>query len=522
VAPLVPPITPAGLRGVVVPLGNGAGKVARGACKISGIGMHSLSVYQNDVACAGRALATRVLYKQDKETGEFKKRLVPSEEMVESCLWVTMKQIGVRMPWRSVEIGLEEYPEYYSGARRTLYQNVAASLARAPFEQRDAWLNAFVKVDYASAGSDPRLIQTRSPRYHLSFGRYIKANEKAVYGGVDQLMSEKSIVKGLNASEIGQLVADKFSSFTNPVAIGIDASRFDGSVSTPVLKLVHRFYRDYVCDDEEFLEMCEMQLVNTGRIYASDGLIKYTAEGGIMSGDVDTSLKGCLIMCTLIISWARRVGVEFKMVNNGDDCVVIMDKADECKFCDGMQEWFASLGFDIICEPPVYEIEHIEFCQARPVLDADNKYKMCRNPFTAITKDSMARVPIESQKAYHKWLKAVGDCGMALAGDMPIFSALYRKYQQTGGDAVSNISQHKGFVGGLQWLSAGMKSRDRVTDDTRMSYWEAWGIEPHNQLLAEQYYHSINIDGALLDPIESDIPDHFHASAELRSLLYDG
>lgn len=501
-------------------------KARGGAWKIRhiGLGPH-MGTYSNTQHNGLIALYRRVLYRYDKRTGEYGERIQPSDNALRS-IDESLSRFAQRTN-RSFDCPLkvERFPELYSGAKRTLYGKAAVSLARDPrITPRDARNGAFIKVEPTELGADPRLIQAKSPRYHVAYGCYIKPMEKQCYRGVDRVYGETTIVKGLNGEQVGALIAEKFNSFERPCAIGLDASRFDRSVSASVLECLFRYYRTIVGrSDARFEELLSWQLRNRGRITTCDGIVDYTVEGGVMSGDMDTSLKGCVIMCALVLAWSTRVGTRIKLVNNGDDCVVFMDQRDEISFRSGMTEWMLDAGFDIVAEPTALRIEHIEFCQARPVLDSRGGYVMCRNPIKATTKDTMSRVDLRSDKVYRRWLKAVGECGMALAGDMPIFGVYYARYIQLAGDVdIGGVQRHGGFVNGLYWASRGMDARYGVTDATRLSFWEAWGIPPHIQRLLEEYYTDMDLSLTMVDPAESAPQTRFQAPLTLQRLCSNG
>lgn len=475
-----------------------------GAYKFPGIGLGTtLGVYSNSLQNMVIGLYRRVLYKYDKEQKTYKPRIVPSVEMVDKRL-LRFQRKFTRRSFVPVRCGLRDYPLLYTGGKRKIYERAVESLERDSLKPKDYQVNAFVKVEATKLNADPRVIQTRSPRFHASLGRFLKLNEKSFYYGVDGYFGEKTITKGLNADEVGQLIQSKFESFSNPVAIGLDASRFDRSVSIPVLQYVHGIYRRILGHDDELETLLRAQIRNFGRGYALDGRVKYKVDGGIMSGDVDTSLKGCLIMCSLVASWLEHTGVKAKVLNNGDDCVVFMERHNQYKFMDGLDVWFGQLGFDIVAEQPVYEIEHVEFCQARPVVSGDGTYVMCRNPVVASVKDSICRLPIQSVDAARAWAGSVYDCGMAMAGDMPIFSAYYPVYGRYAGSMRMNwMYQHSGYANGLVWFSRRMKGRVGVSDMTRVSFWRAWDIAPHEQRAIEDYYATLGIGQGFEGPIEN-------------------
>jgi hypothetical protein len=51
---------------------------------------------------------------------------------------------------------------------------------------------------------------------------------------------------------------------------------------------------------KELAELLKWQLQNKGFARTIDGLIKYSVEGCRMSGDMNTALGNCTIMCALV------------------------------------------------------------------------------------------------------------------------------------------------------------------------------------------------------------------------------
>jgi hypothetical protein len=80
---------------------------------------------------------------------------------------------------------------------------------------------------------------------------------------------------------------------------------------------------------------------------------------------MDTALGNVLIMCMLMMSYCKSIGLRFRdyaLVNNGDDNVLICERRDAHKF-ESMTEWFAEMGFRMKVESIIDEIEKVEFCQ---------------------------------------------------------------------------------------------------------------------------------------------------------------
>lgn len=514
---VIPKLDGASIRKIAV-----VGDRQHGSYKLPCIGLGAtMCTYSNSLQNAQVALYRRVLYRYDKATGEYKPRIVPSEEAVDAAIGRFRRRF-TRRSFAPVRCGLGEYHQLYTGHKRKVYEAAERSLVTRSLGFTDWRTLLFVKVENTKLGADPRGIQTRSPRFHASLGRFLKLNEKSFYYGVDSYFGEKTITKGLTAEGIGELMKDKFHAFSDPCAIGLDASRFDRSVSIPLLRFVHDIYRMVLGRDPELEWLLSKQLENVGVAYTDGGNIKYKVEGGIMSGDVDTSLKGCLIMCALVGGWMDVCGVKAKLINNGDDCVAFMERRDAGRFMAGMQEWFLALGFDIVAEDPVYELEKVEFCQARPVLSSNDTYIMCRDPRTATVKDGTCRLDVSQVSSMKAWAGSVADCGMALAGDMPIFCSFYPMLQRyAGGSRMDWMVRHSGYKNGLQWLSEGMSVRSGVTDASRLSFWRAWDILPHVQRLIEEYYMSVNFADRFEGPIHKLTPSVYESPLTLR-LLADG
>lgn len=506
-----------GLRGARVELGTEGKKTSRGVWKIPGIGIgHPLSVYSTSVGVAYKALMRRVLYRYDAERDVYDQRFVPSRTLVQERLGDFFRQIAQRLPVDVVKCRLDQYPTFYSGGKRKTYERAVDSLSRWAYDGvRDALVKGFVKVEPTQPGKDPRLIQTRGPRYHATLGCFIRPVEKHIYRAIDKIYGARTIVKGLNAGQIGELIREKFESFSDPVAVGLDASRFDRSVSVPLLEMVHSPILHVYGNDPELVNLFDDQLHNRGVVPCSDGVIKYRVEGGIMSGDVDTSLKGCALMTGLVWAWTRHRGVRIQLVDNGDDCVAFMERRDLDRFRIGMEVWFRELGLDIVAEEPVYVLEKVVFCQSQPVLGSNGTYVMCRNPITASVKDAMTTTDVSTDKRFKIWMASVAACGLSLAGDMPIFHTIYESYERSAPKTVDRNM----VGGGLRWLSHGMKRRHGVTDATRYSFYVAFGIPPHAQVAIEDSYRRINVSSVKGDPDEIFYPERFHWQAKYLNLF---
>ncbi len=258
--------------------------------------------------------------------------------------------------------------ETYSGRRRTIYQNAYSKLVQIGLSRRDARSVAFVKMELVNPEKAPRCIQPRDPAYNLTLGRYIKAVEHKLYDAIRRTFGDgPTVMKGFNVEEIGSIVRGKWRSFNSPVAIGLDATKFDMHVSPAALAWEHSIYLALFPGDRELAKLLRWQMNNRGAGYCEDGSLKYSVTGKRFSGDMNTGLGNCLLMCAMVYAYAHSRGVPVKLLNNGDDCVVIMEKEDMAQFNSGLDGWFLDMGFRMVAEDPVYEMHQIEFCQMHPI-----------------------------------------------------------------------------------------------------------------------------------------------------------
>lgn len=384
----------------------------------------------------------------------------------------------------------------YVGRRRTNYEIAAQSLLHTPLSPKDATIRAFIKAEKynftAKSNPAPRIIQPRDPRYIVESGRYIKPIEKKIYKIMDALYESKVIFKGLNSERRGQALRSHWDHFKNPVAVGADASRFDQTVSKPALLWEHSIYKLFYPHDKYFHQILRWQLENRGVARCSEGTVKYKTDGCRMSGDSNTALGNCLLMCAMMYAYARSIGVEIRMANDGDDCVVVMDQCNLETFGNGLHEYFSLLGFNMAIEEPVYVFEHIEFCQCHPVYDGE-QYIMVRDPRVAISKDTVAIKPLDNNKILKRWSAAVGEGGMHLTGGIPIWQDFYSVFIRIGSGA--RPLKDPTLETGMQRMARGMYRKYKpISSATRYSFFLAFGISPQEQYVTEEYYHMLDFE----------------------------
>jgi len=223
-----------------------------------------------------------------------------------------------------------------------------------------------------------------------------------------------------------------------------------------------------------------------------------------MSGDMNTGLGNCLLMCAMLYSYFMRLRFSFDVINNGDDCGIIFSRHDMDKFNALLcQNWFLTMGFQMEIEKPVYIIEEIEFCQSHPVC-VDGEWIMLRNPDAATSKDCISTQKLDNIYEWCSHWDAVGKCGMALSSGMPMNQAYYtRLVEIAAANKPTNYKEGKTYNNvdlnqyGFFQMASGLKFKhSEIKDSTRISFWKATGIIPDIQIAQEKEYAQIQINTA--------------------------
>lgn len=402
-----------------------------------------------------------------------------------------LRCLGSCHPWTP-----EQFLGSYSGAKKASYERAMTSLTQRPLQRSDGDLKAFVKAEKFSKNDPaPRVIQPRSPRYNCRVGVYLKPLEHKVYKAIERIFGSPTVMKGYNADQQGSIIAHKWKKFRNPCGLSIDASRFDQHVSADALSWEHSVYNS-VYRSPELRRLLSWQIHNSGRAYTPDCLVKYSVEGCRMSGDMNTALGNCLLMCAMVWQYFEEHDIDGELINNGDDCVLFFE-ADQLGKCQDMRRWFLDYGFTMKIENPVYRIENVEFCQTHPVL-VGGSYRMVRNPLVALDKDGIHLRP--GNYSFSEWLQGVGECGLALCSGIPVMQEYYKR--------IAGKSRREDS--GMQYLRGTMESVEKpILEETRVSFYYAFGITPHHQRAVEQ-----SISTLVIDPVT------VLTSAEVYSSIY--
>lgn len=468
---------------------------------------HELGVFNNGVTSVERAMVER--YFLCKVGRQFEQPLAPGAGAYEHPSLREFQDEVVNLVTPEVApISLREVVEQYSGSKRRVYEAALRSLYRKRLNRRDAHLRPFTKFEKQSLLKAPRIINPRSPRYNLVLGKYLKKAEKVYFKAINKLWGAKTahtVIKGLNSFEAADVIRAKWQRFENPVGLGLDATKFDMHVSVAALIYEHAFY-NRVFNSAELRQLLEWQLVNQGVAYCADGEVEFRMPGTRSSGDLNTSLGNCIIMCALIWGLCRELGIDAELANNGDDCVLIFEREHLDAVLAAVPGYFQNLGFRMTVEEPVDTLEEVEFCQSHPVKLAGG-WCMVRNVRTCLQKDPMCLMPIPNEKAIRKWFWAVGMCGQSAVPGCPVLQEFYGAFKRSGCETskrhVAHIFRNTGVIERMTGVDAPVQ----ITNEARMSFFRAFGITPDYQIALEDYYSKFTI-GALQDDRRSGLVEN--------------
>lgn len=441
-------------------------------------------VHNNSINNGARALVERVFRSPDAEG-----RLQPPPPCtarphlaLRGFKIALGRHLGVHRP-----ISREQFLGYYSGRRLGVYQRAVASLEERPLTAGDFGVKkAFVKAEKinftAKPDPAPRVIQPRDPRYNVEVGVYLRPLEHAIYKAIQEVFGGPTVMKGYTAEQVANNLRGMWDTFSDPVAVGLDASRFDQHVRPEMLEWEHSVYLQCFpkADRARLAWLLRGQIENKCYLQADDGRLRYRVRGSRMSGDMNTALGNCLIMCALVYRLGQERAVKLRLANNGDDCVVVMERRDLARFSQGIGAWFRTYGFNMKVEEPVGVFERIEFCQAHPVYDGQ-VWVMVRNPATTLSKDAICvNRDYGHGPAAKKWLQAVGECGLAMTGGIPVVQEHYRAFLRHG---MAGLGENAVVTEtGMYMLARGMRREyQEPTDDARVSFWLAFGVSPTQQ-----------------------------------------
>lgn len=432
-------------------------------------------------------------------------------------------------PWE-----LSRGPSTYSGRKRLRYERAAEKVRVRPTTRRDAQVRAFIKFEKLMKVSDPRMIQHRSWRYNVDLMRYLKPLEHIIYemkGDGKLLPKGRSIAKGLSNKARAAMFVRKWKEFEDPVAITLDVSRFDRHVNEDLLRIEHTIYRAMHNYDPHLTQLLGWQINNKATTVQG---IRYTRRGGRMSGDMNTALGNCILMVLMCSDYLEQLNVKYDLLDDGDDCLVIVERKDAKKVEDGAIAQFLDYGMSVKVENVADRLEDVEWCQSRLVETEIGEWTFARNWTKVLSIDLAGVKYLSSEKAQRRLAKTIGIGELSGFAGLPILQEYALALIRNGGNAKPfDIDMTDDYYYRFRNEQAFRQGRDRliwgtveprdVSDLARASFSKAYGVSPSRQKEIEvalrnwkvkfgvgemirPYQRSSGSDGALDTILTTDFP----------------
>lgn len=449
--------------------------------------------YNNNMSVVLRALTERLYYVKGKDG------FIPCPRPTSSFARLRgfLKAVKRSLPDFPSVWTNEEFVQSYTGSKKKRYEAANANLARRGLRRQDGYMGTFIKCENynGTLKSDPcpRLIQPRSAEYNISIGRYLRPAEKLIYKAIDRVFGHHVVLKCDNMVQRADQIISYWGEFKDPCFVGLDASRFDQHVSKEALEFEHSLY-NMIFKSSELAELLKWQIQQKGFANCPDGVVSYVVEGCRASGDMNTALGNVLIMCALCHNYLNDLKVHWRFINDGDDCGIFLERKD-LEVLKALPEHHLAYGFEMEVEEPVFEPEHIEFCQCHPVQLNDEHWMMVRNAHKAMKHDWIS-LNTKNFATTHETLVATARCGLALYADVPVLGAMYESMAQfpVRESIVQRLLEESHSGLGRTWRMFASSIRHYPVDETiaRVSFYKAFGILPDCQEVLERSYRAFD------------------------------
>lgn len=472
-------------------------------------------------------LTERLIFHRDETTGRLELKIEPVEDVFKNpYLRQVMHTINaltrnvfesstVNLPWTRQQV-VDASP-VYNHAR---YERSNESFRLRPFNHFDdstvkpfskpekkavkyKWIFDHVVQEQVLAPAALRDVLARDTRFLIVSGCFFKPIEPITYEVLDELFITKinksrtrSLMKGLNADERGRIIAEKCKAFgADFEVVTFDCTHYDKFQSAELMKhLEHKHYLSCYKgqDKQDFRDILHSMLNNRIRAETKDGYVVKCESEGRMTGDVCTSLGNIFNMCVLMATYVsqKRLCGQVDFVDDGDDCFLIGPRGLSKKITD-ISQFFRNFGLILRIEDVVHELEHILFCQSKPVLTAAGTYRMIRDPRTSMAKDATCLLKLRNQKHLDGWRHGVSSGGKILTAGTPVGPAYYTmlgrgaKYEGIVPEFSKDMEQ-SGLGRAIERMNTQEHSYD-LPMKVRISFFRAFGMLPSDQIAFEKY-----------------------------------
>jgi len=289
--------------------------------------------------------------------------------------------------------------------------------------------------DFVEEPKDTRLIYACSDTYFTLTAMYIKLLEKQIYHtrgfkNDKTFPSDYMFAKGWNLDERGFRLNKYMGEFVHPVVINFDMSRFEKSVSWPILQSIIKFLSQFIRFTPLMTKDLFFQLFNANKsrrfrsfLRTIDGIpcLEGILSDILFSGDVTTSLIACIVMTILISSFVNKRFKYFLMVD-GDDTTLICDRKNLALF-DTVEPYMRNFGFKCKVENVAFDYHDVEWCQCKPMI-FNNEMKFVRHFKRSFFKMFIGLKLFDNIVARNDYYFTLGHCELILHSGIPILQSM--------------------------------------------------------------------------------------------------
>lgn len=328
----------------------------------------------------------------------------------------------------------------------------------------------------------PRVVTCYRPEINMEIIRFLRPIEKEMFAveGDGKFFPQGLIFgKGLTPERTCEVLREKWNSFTTPVAVLTDAARYDRHITKEVYYLERKFWLEFNKSNyfRRLMDAME-EMHSTPRDPTIKGKVKGPGQRG--SGHPNTSCGNNLLMACMMAAFCNNVGIKYQMLDNGDDCVIIVELKDLKIVNNNISNFFSGCGFTIKVETVAFRFEDIKFCQMSPYYN-----NMIRNHHRILSR--FAVIPSAYANNPGEYLLSVAMCEMSLNNNVPItHEVMYEVYLKYKDKYHFNPTVLNSFKADYYNYSINLKKtifeKPQISSEDRIYFYQNSGISPDRQL----------------------------------------
>ncbi len=359
-------------------------------------------------------------------------------------------------------------------------------------------VESFVKIERFTneklSSKPPRLIQHRSYEFVYLLNKYLQPIDKAFQRSEEYIDGQRVgtfFGKSKPQAAIAQQIVDAWEEFSQPVALCVDQSNFDGHYTDDMHRGERMVYDQFTPVKDNIGYLLNF-LQGACKARTQHG-VEYEVMGERCSGEYNTSMGNSLTNIAIIKSVLELCGIiKSRIIVNGDDSIIIIEHSDLNLF---NINYFSRFSMDAKLDVVAYSLEEIEFCQCSPV-QIKSGWTMVRKPSRVIGKACLMIGPYKN--AINRWLMSIGLCEMALSKGVPILQefSLALITLANGARPLDNVGNYSSrYEPALDIME--------ITPEARESFERAFNISLIEQLCIERDLREIVNSGQDLQNILS-------------------